>query len=299
MGTSRPYEPPKNGDWPKLKTQLTNFGNGDGGDPIPPEPPVPPEGAEPGPMPLPDSWRGPTPMELIGQYIQAQGGSSAIARGTGRGQGGGSGGGGGGGGGGNGGGGRGGGGRQARGVGRAGSRVGRNLGRFATRVSQVGLAQALREFDLGDLVGKPASEVIRGLFDRLAGAGSTMDAALARKALDDLRRERLADASSYEDVDRSLQEILQDLQVVGLVERFYGHYLFEMFMRDSYEKWRKQSGNERASNAAERIRRTIFQNLRSKMTTRDPSTFNWSGNEGRQLAEQIMETTLNIFRGGA
>ena len=46
-------------------------------------------------------------------------------------------------------------------------RVGRNLGGFVSRVSEAGLAAALRDYDLADLVGRPAQEVTAAIVERL------------------------------------------------------------------------------------------------------------------------------------
>ena len=175
------------------------------------------------------------------------------------------------------------------------ARVGQNLGGFAGRVSQVGLATALREFDLADLVGRPAQEVATAIVDRLAGPGSTIDASLARSALNKLRQELLGAAKTFEDVERVLRTTVEQVQVSGLLIQYFGHYLSERFARDFYEKLVSKIGREKARSSFDSIRRTIFASLRAKIGRRDPSNINWRGKEGNQLADRILVETLEIF----
>lgn len=299
MGTSRAYPTPKGGAWKPLKNRLDRFGSG-GGSPVPPVPPfpqpLPPDlannianaGNRPTPSPIV------RPLRLLSSYIAVNGGVAGMAGmssaasgargGGGKGRSG-----------------SGGGGarpRRARSGRTQAARVGQSLGGFAGRVSQVGLAAALREFDLADLVGRPAQEVATAIVDRLAGPGSTMDASLARIALNKLRQELLGAAKTFEDVERILQATVEQVQVSGLLVQYYGHYLYERFARDFYETLVSKVGREKARNSFDSIRRTIFASLRAKIAGRSASEIDWRGKEGRQLADQILVETLEIFEAG-
>lgn len=271
MGTSRSYSPPTGGGWPPLKRQVNQFGGGEGGEPGPDEPDGPA---------LPNQL---IPQQLLGTYLRVR------SRGGGGGGGGGAGGGGG----------TGAGGAGTHGLGRAAARVGGNLGGFAARVAEVGLAGALEDLGLRDMVGRPASDVTTALVDRLAGPGSTMDASVARVALNKLRQELLGSARTFEDVERLLLGTLEQIQIAGLIVQFYGHYLYELFCRDFYEQLIKKVGREQTRRSIDSIRRTIFSSLRAKIAGRDPGSVNWRGAEGRQLAERILTETVAIFEVGA
>lgn len=291
MGTSRPYGAPTGGGWPPLKKLVTQFGADGGSDPLPPLPPFPQPVP---PLPPDDPTPSPSisPAHLLAAYIGAHGGAAAMAglssspggdggRGGGGGDGPGAGGG------------------RPRRIGRPVSRVGQNLGGFATRVGQAGLATALRELGLADLIGRPAAEVTGAIVERLAGPGSTMDATLARIALNKLRQELLGAAKTFEDVERILRSTLEQVQVAGLLIQYYGHYLYERFARDFYERLDNSVGVEKARSSVESVRRTIFASLRAKLAGRNPIEVDWRGAEGRQLAERILAETLQIFGAGA
>ncbi|NTW00198.1 MAG: hypothetical protein HGA19_02705 [Oscillochloris sp.] len=121
-----------------------------------------------------------------------------------------------------------------------------------------------------------------------------MDENLARIALDRLREELMGDARTYEDVERTLNGVVERLQVVGLVVRFFGHYLYERFCRDFYERVVQRVGREKAQRKIASIRRTIFASLEAKVEI-GGADIDWRGREGQQLAERILEQTLDIF----
>jgi hypothetical protein len=145
------------------------------------------------------------------------------------------------------------------------------------------------------MVGRPAEEVAVAIVDRLAGPATTMDAAIAQAALDQLRQDLLAGARTYEDVERRLSEAMAGQRVTGLVTQFFGHYLFVKFCRDSYERLVKRIGSEKAKARIESIRQTIAASLQAKIGQRDAARFNWRGTEGRRMAETILDETLHIF----
>ena len=290
MGTSRSYGAPTSGGWPPLKRLVTQFGADGGGGPLPPLPPFPqpiPPLPPDGPVPSPSV----SPALLLAAYIGAHGGAIAMAGlgsgpgggGRSRGQGGDE---------------PGPGGGRPRRIGRPVSRVGQNLGGFAARVGQAGLATAMRELGLADLIGRSAAEVTAAIVERIAGPGSTMDADLARIALNRLRQEFLGAAKTFEDVERILRSTLERVQVAGLLIQYYGHYLYLRFARDFYERLVKSVGVEQARNSVESIRRTIFASLRAKLAGQNPVEVDWRGDEGRQLAERILAETLQIFEAG-
>jgi len=277
MGTSRGYKAPTAGEWPTLKRLAGQFGSGGEGLDLEKD------GVDDGPPPGLATVTS-APMRLLSRYVHAHGGAVAMAGGGAGGASGGSG--------------SDGAGGGTRRPGRAVVQAGQRLGHFATRVSQVGLTTALQDIGLGDLVGQPARDVVSALVDRLAGDGSTMDDNLARAALRDLRRDVLGAAKTYKDVERALAEVVEQGHLQWLIVQFYGHYLYDMFCRDFYERFLARFGKDKARRSIDRVKRTIFSALRAKLAGRDPTRVEWRGAEGRYLAESIMTRTLQIFEVG-
>ena len=95
------------------------------------------------------------------------------------------------------------------------------------------------------IFGKPVSEVLLGLLDRLGGNSSTIDEADARQALSDLQEELFAEATDAEKIEAVLLDAAQNLE--NLLERFFGYYIFEQFSRVSFERLVQRVGDLKAT----------------------------------------------------
>jgi len=214
---------------------------------------------------------------ILRSYLTTIGGSEGISRGSGQGGGG--------------------------GGGSGGSRSGRKtaistargVGSFLSRVGAVGLDEALREVGLPHLIGKSAGEIAEGLLDSLAGAASTLDEAAVRAALADLNEELLGEAETYEDVERVLTESVDSHGLAHILARFFGHYIFERFCRDFYERLVKKVGSVKASSSLDAIKDCIESAIRTKFINRDVTRVNWRGGEGSRITDQILNDTVEIF----
>ena len=180
---------------------------------------------------------------------------------------------------------------------RAAQSAGRQLASFATTVADRGLDEALREFGLGKLIGKPASEIALSLVDELCSDGSTLDEVDARRAMSDLIKELLEDTDSYNEVAEKLSERLQPEGLGNLLLRFFGHYLFHQFYRIFYERLVQKRGQQKAESYITSIRRFIQSELRHKLYGRDLTSVEWTGQEGETIAAEIHERTLQVFGG--
>jgi len=255
---------PVGGDWTPLKREATDFAQSAGSGSV-------------------------APQSLLRHYIKARTRAGSLGGGGG-GSGGGSAGersGGGGGGSGGGGHGRG----RAGGAWSAGLATAQNVGGFISRVSDVGLAEALREVGLSDLVGKPSAEVSGALLDKLASPANTLDEAAARQALVKLNDELLAEAQTFEEMEQALTKT----GLVDVLVRFFGHYLYECFCRDFYERLLKKVGSAKANQSLKSIKDCIDAALKAKLANRDAAKFDWRGAEGRNISDQILKDVLDIF----
>ena len=214
-----------------------------------------------------------SPASILKGYLSAAGGRDGISRGSGHGRGGGG------------------------GVGGRGSVIGtaRSVGGFLNRVHAVGLDEALREIGLPHLIDKNASEIASGLLDSLVGPASTLDEAAVRAALDDLNEELLGDAETYEDVERILTESVDSRGLVQIIGSFFGHYIYERFCRDFYERLVKRAGPSQAADSLDSIKDYVESSLRAKLVNRDATKVNWRGAEGSRITGEILQETVEIF----
>jgi hypothetical protein len=262
MGTSRGYKMPTGGSWTPLKNEATAFVQGTGGPEI-------------------------TKESLVANFIRTSGGFKGLSRGVG--------------------------GSGAEGTGTRGSQgskegggssrrggstaigTARNLGGFLSRVRAVGFEAALRERGLSRIIGKPALEVAKTLLDEFAGPASTLDRALAREALADIRDQMLENAATFEDVDRCLNKTLDEIGVFGILASFFGYYVFRMFCRNFYEDWVKKVGDSKATSSLRQIETYIISSLRAKLANRKIGTVDWTTSEGMHITEDVLKETVEVF----
>ena len=214
---------------------------------------------------------------LLGSFIRAHGGAKGWASGGGSGGTGGT------------------GGNAA--IGHAARTTGRRLGGFLTGVGAGGLGQALEDMGLADLAGLSASDISGALLDKLAGPASTLDGAAVRAALAALLLELFGAATTIEAMEQLLTTVLNAQGVVKVVTRFFALYLYEYFCRFFYEAWSKKVGEAQANRSLRSVKDVIDSGLRAKLATRDVRRFNWDGPEGQQLAQAVLQDTLDIFGG--
>jgi hypothetical protein len=171
--------------------------------------------------------------------------------------------------------------------------VASRLGAFVADVRAAGLAAAVANLGLGDLSGKPVSEILLGLLDRIGGNSSTIDDADARQALSDLQEELFAEATDAEELEAILLDPAQNLE--SLLERFFGYYIFEQFSRVCFERLVQRVGDLKATSFLNQIREFIQSALANRATEKNLSSLDWAGPEGAAIVSQILDQTLAVF----
>jgi hypothetical protein len=171
----------------------------------------------------------------------------------------------------------------------------RALAGFVSLASGVGLDEALRQSGLGDLVGKPVTDIILGLVDHCGGPGSAIDEVDARNATSRLLHEILDDAPDPAAVDVVMKELGQGPRLAELLERFFGYCLYEEFCRVFFERLVKRHGDDRARSFLGDIFDFIRSALANHVLGVDVTGIDWFGKEGRRIADNIMEQTLQVF----
>lgn len=173
----------------------------------------------------------------------------------------------------------------------------RSLGNFVSIASRVGLDEALRQTGLGELVGRPITEIVLGLVDHCGGPGSAIDEVDARSAMSRLLHEMLDKADDAAAVDAVLKEIGEGPRLAVLLEQFFGYCLYEEFCRVFFERLVKRHGEGRARSFLSQILQFIRSALAHHVLGLDPAGIDWFGNDGRQIADTIMQQTLHVFEG--
>lgn len=185
----------------------------------------------------------------------------------------------------------------AIGVGRSAQNTARRLADFVSSVGAIGLRQALESFGLSELVGKPASEIIPALVDKLGGPSSTINDTDARKALSKVMDELLSDLDTPEQVEEALSQVMESEALEGLLNLFFRYYLYEQFCRVFYERLESRVGRANADSYLDSIFDTIKSALDLMTSDRDLGQIDWAGTEGQKIVDQILQDTFEIFGG--
>ena len=207
-----------------------------------------------------------TARDVLGDYIQRNGGSRSISRGGGK-----------------------------IGSEKSAQRTGRNIAQFTSRVQERGLDQALDDFGLGNLVGESAENVVYGLVNRLCEDGGPLDEVYGREALFDLYDEMLEEADSYEDVEEILEQDMKYDELESILSKFFGHYLYHEFCNIHYERLAKKRGDQTAREYMADIRSFMQAEIENKTYDRDISDIDWEGEDGKNIIEEVHESTLHVF----
>lgn len=171
--------------------------------------------------------------------------------------------------------------------------VAARLGNFISDVQTKGLNEAAQRLGLGDLRNRPVGEILLAVLDRVGGPASSIDEADARQALSDLQDELLSEAQSVEEVESILIEAGQNLE--NILERFFGHYIFEQFSRIFYERLVQRVGASAAASFINQIKEFIYSSLANRASTKDLSKVDWAGAEGASIVSDICAQTLEVF----
>jgi hypothetical protein len=167
------------------------------------------------------------------------------------------------------------------------------LGNFISDVSRIGFENALRKAGWNDLIGRPLSEILNALIDRLGGDASTIEDVDARMALSDLQAAYFADAATIEELEQRLINQVDKLETV--LRDFFGYYLYELFCRIFFERLVQRVGEIKANSFLNEISDFIKSTLANRVSDRDISQIDWAGSEGAAITTEIMETTLKVF----
>jgi hypothetical protein len=176
--------------------------------------------------------------------------------------------------------------------------AGRRLANFTRSVASSGLSAALREIGLGELIGKSAGEITLSLLNKLCEDGSTFDEVDARNAMSDLTNELLKDTTSYEQVEAVLEQKFTLEALEGHLLTFFGYYLYHHFCRAFFDRLCTKHGEQVTIGFLGSIRDFISSELKVQTFGKNLSQVDWSGDEGKAIASEIMHSTLMVFEGG-
>jgi hypothetical protein len=168
------------------------------------------------------------------------------------------------------------------------------LGGFGGAFQHGGLDEALGSLGLGDLKGKPASEVIAKIAEHLAESSDPLQREILCDALKDTLIEvaALEEGEAYIDLEAALQAFFDQNGVEGLVQSFLTNYVFDRVWNavENHAEYKAQgNGAEALGVAVEQACRSHVESLIKE--TKAAARFDkidWFGQSGIKLGNELV-----------
>lgn len=180
---------------------------------------------------------------------------------------------------------------------RTASRVAARLGSLLADVGAYGLGIALEQRDIIDgLKGLSANDVVLRLCEFFSTDNDgTIDDADAMRALG-LLLDELLSASDMEALNKSLSNRLSDpKEILRIIIRYFGFCIFTQFCRVFAERIIERADDGDAKAFQDQIRDCILSDIEHVNANEDLSSFNWAGEEARELADDLFERTRRVW----
>lgn len=218
------------------------------------------------------------PSSAIGSYLSAVGGSPALVGGGGGG---------------------GGGGKKSRG----GSAISRSvssaqtLGSFLRDVSIHGLDEALRRRGIHDLIGKPPSEVMAGLVDKLSDSGASLSGAIIRAAEAETLGEMFDESiDTYESLRDNWESSIDGGQLLTILVTFLANVVFQQWVSDMSEKLENGVFSADAFLGKEAtVKEFVKSQISFELGRIDPLELDWQGQDGYDLIRETLKSAIELM----
>jgi hypothetical protein len=175
----------------------------------------------------------------------------------------------------------------------AGARAGRTgvsrLGGLLSGVATGGLASALTEAGLAQLIGADRFSVLDALVTYLAGDGNDLDSQAARDAACDVVDEIFGDAETWEELTDAAAEAVTRETLTALLQAFLVRYVYNRVPVIAERLSRLPDAA--AVRRADEEMRQIIAALVALRIPEDPFSVDWSGEQGREIARDAVALT--------
>ncbi len=169
------------------------------------------------------------------------------------------------------------------------------LAAFGVDLAENGLEAALRSLDLGYLIGRDRWEVMNGLFETLAGDGSTLDEASVQQALvETLGQLYPEELQTYRDLDGVA---LDATGVTAFVETFIGEYVYADISHLLGVRLQECSDAASQKRLDDDIRDKVQSLVTIEIGDRDQLRIDWAGTEGQGILEAVTEKLQTVMEG--
>lgn len=165
------------------------------------------------------------------------------------------------------------------------TQAGSRFASFASEVVHNGLAETLTRSNLGQYVGRSASEVLRGIRDHLIGNNSLLENDVVQNGFVDFYEEQLLSDNTFDGLERTLKQT----DIGDMLVRFFGHCIYRQFVMQFQERMMRKVDIPTTQRLLALMKDYIFTKLRVVTHGKDLTMVDWNGSEGNNLSGQILE----------
>ncbi len=113
--------------------------------------------------------------------------------------------------------------------------------------------------------------------------------------MDETLRELTQDSESFQDIEALFATFVDIAAIEALLERFFGNYIYERFIRSFYGQLKQRHGADKTKSFLDSIKECIRALVERQRTRGDLSEVQWNGAQGSALVRDIMERVFAIF----
>tara|TARA_R110002020_G_scaffold174401_2_gene365858 strand:- start:2369 stop:3118 length:750 start_codon:yes stop_codon:yes gene_type:complete len=182
-------------------------------------------------------------------------------------------------------------------AGRSGIKTAKKLGGFIGGFVDSGgdLSQILSQTGLTNLTGKSVEDVIDHLIEFCSGPASTIDDRAAKEASRKLLEEIAGNASTFEELQESLQNTVDQDTLEDLMVKYFGYYVLEHLSIMFYEHLVTKKGKSECSNLFRQIEAFIIDRLDEMNKTNPLNSIDWGSDDADRLIKNIQQDVLTVF----
>lgn len=169
--------------------------------------------------------------------------------------------------------------------------AGSRLAGFVGSVAQHGLAETLRRLNLGEYIGRSATEVLRGLRSYLLGDGSLIEDDIIQNAYMDYYEAQIDGNEPFE----GLETLLRQTDIGAMLVRFFGHCIYRQFLLQFHERMMRKVDIPTTQRLLGLVKDYIFTKLRLVTHDRDLATVDWNGRDGETMSGQILRSAWGFM----
>lgn len=171
------------------------------------------------------------------------------------------------------------------------------IGGFFSGVATGGVTEAVRNLGLQAIVGQRAEAVLSAVINAIAPAGTTNDAAIARRAASETLRE-LFEKYGVEQGGIEALDAMTAADVADAVELSVSSYVYQRWLFDLSLKIEEHAISETEAVRLERDVKGFVKGLvRLKLDGGQGVTLDWNGAAGKALVEEIYEAAYRLLGG--